>query len=241
MNLVLDIGNTRLKAGLFKKNVLINYFEFNNNYYEKIRSILECNPILYTIVSNVSNTEDKLIQLLRIKTQFIPFNSSLKIPFKNIYKSKTTLGQDRIALVSSSMKQFPDENVLIIDLGSCITYDFINSDNEYIGGAISPGLNMRYKSLNNYTSNLPFLEPKKINYLIGKSSEESIHSGVINGIVSELNGAIDRYQKEFKKIRIVLTGGDYKFLFSKIKNSIFANSNFLLLGLNFLIELNKKK
>jgi len=139
------------------------------------------------------------------------------------------------------MKQFPDENVLIIDLGSCITYDFINSENEYIGGAISPGLNMRYKSLNNYTSNLPFLEPKKINYLIGKSSEESIHSGVINGIVSELNGAIDRYQKEFKKIRIILTGGDSKFLFSKIKNSIFANSNFLLLGLNFLIELNKKK
>ncbi len=241
MNLVLDIGNTLLKAGLFKKNVQINYFEFKNNYYEKIRNILERNLILYSIVSNVSKTENKLIQLLKIKTQFIPFNSSLKIPFKNLYKSKRTLGQDRIALVSSSMKHFPDENVLIIDLGSCITYDFINSKNEYEGGAISPGLNMRYKSLNNYTSNLPFLEPKKINYLIGKSSEESIHSGVINGIVSELNGAIDRYQKEFKNIRIILTGGDSKFLSSKIKNTIFANSNFLLLGLNLLIELNKKK
>ena len=100
---------------------------------------------------------------------------------------------------------------------------------------------MRYKSLNNFTSNLPLLEPKKINYIIGENSKESIHSGVINGIINELNGTIDRYQKEFKKIRIILTGGDSKFLLSKIKNSIFANSNFLLLGLNFLIELNKRK
>ena len=241
MNIVLDIGNTILKVGLFKNNVQINYFEFNKNYYENIRNILECNQILYSIVSNVSSSENKLIQLLKIKTQFIPFNSSLKIPFKNNYKSKRTLGQDRIALVSSSMKQYPDENVLIIDLGSCITYDFINSENEYEGGAISPGLIMRYKSLNNFTSNLPFLEPKKINYIIGKNSKESIHSGIINGIICELNGTIDRYQKKFKEIRIILTGGDSKFLFSKIKNSIFANSNFLLLGLNFLIELNKNK
>ena len=241
MNLVVDIGNTILKLGLFKKNVLINYFEFDNNYYENIRNILESNSVLNSIISNVSDPENKIIQLLKIKTKFIPFDSSLKTPFTNKYTSKKTLGQDRIALVSSSVKLYPNEYVLIIDCGSCITYDFINNKNEFIGGAISPGLLMRYKALNNFTSNLPLLKPKKINYIIGDNSEKSIHSGIINGITAELNGMIDSYKKEYKKIRIILTGGDSKFLSSKIKNTIFANSNFLFLGLNHLIEFNKKK
>ena len=99
---------------------------------------------------------------------------------------------------------------------------------------------MRYKSLNTFTSNLPLLELKDPNYLIGKNTEESIHSGVINGIIGELNHLISQYKSDNKEIKIILTGGDSKFLFNKIKNSIFATSNFLLLGLNFLIELNKK-
>ena len=99
---------------------------------------------------------------------------------------------------------------------------------------------MRYKSLNSYTANLPLINPKEIDYFIGRNTEDSIHSGIINGIVGELNSAIDKYKSQFKEIRIILTGGDSKFLFNRIKNSIFANSNFLILGLNFLIELNKK-
>ena len=118
--------------------------------------------------------------------------------------------------------------------------DFLNSKNEYLGGSISPGLSMRYKSLNSYTANLPLINPKEIDYFIGRNTEDSIHSGIINGIVGELNSAIDKYKSQFKEIRIILTGGDSKFLFNRIKNSIFANSNFLILGLNFLIELNKK-
>ena len=241
MNLVLDIGNTLLKVGLFKNNNLISYSEFNEHYYDNIKYILESNVILYSVVSNVSKSESKLIELLSVRTQYICFDSSLKIPFNNRYKSKSTLGNDRLALVSSAVVKYPNENILIIDLGSCITYDFINCKNEYFGGAISPGLNMRYKSLNSFTENLPLLKPKLVNYIIGENTENSIHSGIINGIMCELNGVIDRYQNEFNEIKIILTGGDSKFLFKKIKNSIFANSNFLLLGLNFLIELNKKK
>jgi len=99
---------------------------------------------------------------------------------------------------------------------------------------------MRYRSLNNFTAKLPLIEPKEIDYFIGKNTEDSIHSGIINGIISELNTIVDKYKSKYKEIRIILTGGDSKFLFKKIKSGIFANSNFLIFGLNFLIELNKK-
>ncbi len=240
MNLALDIGNSFLKAGIFKNNNLINYYEFNREYYSNIKSILDKTPITHSIASNVSESNNKLIELLSNKTNLIKFNSSLKVPFKNCYQTKNTLGKDRIALVSNASKEYPKENVLLIDLGSCITFDFLNSKNEYLGGSISPGLSMRYKSLNRYTANLPLINPKEIDYFIGRNTEDSIHSGIINGIVGELNSAIDKYKSQFKEIRIILTGGDSKFLFNRIKNSIFANSNFLILGLNFLIELNKK-
>ncbi|MBC8296670.1 MAG: type III pantothenate kinase [Flavobacteriaceae bacterium] len=240
MNLALDIGNSFLKAGIFKNNNLINYYEFNREYYSNIKSILDKTPITHSIASNVSESNNKLIELLSNKTNLIKFNSSLKVPFKNCYQTKNTLGKDRIALVSNASKEYPKENVLLIDLGSCITFDFLNSKNEYLGGSISPGLSMRYKSLNSYTANLPLINPKEIDYFIGRNTEDSIHSGIINGIVGELNSAIDKYKSQFKEIRIILTGGDSKFLFNRIKNSIFANSNFLILGLNFLIELNKK-
>ena len=240
MNLALDIGNSFLKAGIFKNNNLINYCEFNQEYYSNLKSILDKTPITHSIVSNVSESNNQLIALLSKKTNLIKFNSSLKLPFKNRYQTKNTLGKDRIALVSNASKEYPKENVLLIDLGSCITFDFLNSKNEYLGGSISPGLSMRYKSLNSYTENLPLINPKEIDYFIGKNTEDSIHSGIINGIVGELNSTIDEYKSQFKEIRIILTGGDSKFLFNRIKNSIFANSNFLIFGLNFLIELNKK-
>ena len=240
MNVVLDIGNSLLKAGLFKNNKLVKKYNFEVDYYNNIKNLLETNDVLFSIVSNVSNPNKKLINLLNSRTKLIKFNTDLNVPFINKYKTKKTLGDDRVALITSALIQYPNENVLIIDLGSCITYDLIKSNKEYVGGAISPGLKMRYKSLNTFTSNLPLLEPKDANYLIGKNTEESIHSGVINGIIGELNHSISRYKSDNKEIKIILTGGDSKFLFNKIKNSIFATSNFLLLGLNFLIELNKK-
>tara|TARA_B100000768_G_C11246771_1_gene362110 strand:+ start:72 stop:863 length:792 start_codon:yes stop_codon:yes gene_type:complete len=240
LNLAVDIGNSLLKIGLFKNNICINYYEFDKDYCKNVKNILESNTISNSIVSNVSDSNKEIMELLSAKTKLIKIDSLLKIPFKNKYKTKSTLGQDRLVLVSSAAQQFPNNNVLIIDLGSCITYDFISIKNEYIGGAISPGLSMRYKALNSFTANLPLLNPKKINDRIGENTEDSIHSGIVNGIISEINGTIDYYKSEFKEIRIILTGGDSKFLFKKIKNSIFANSNFLLLGLNYLIELNKK-
>ncbi len=160
------------------------------------------------------------------------------MPFKNLYKSKETLGSDRIALASAVIKHYPNSNVLVIDAGTCITMDFIDKNGNYHGGSISPGIDMRYNSLSNNTSNLPELEKKYPSDIIGSSTEESIHSGIVNGVIFEIRESISEYQGNYKDIKVILTGGDSVFLSKPLKISIFANQNFLLEGLNFILNLN---
>ena len=130
--------------------------------------------------------------------------------------------------------------VLIIDAGTCITYDFIDSKNNYLGGAISPGVYTRYKSLNNLTANLPLLKPRSVKNITGNSTAKSMHSGVVKGVLLEIDGVINTYKEKYEDLTVILTGGDCKFLSKQLKNSIFANSNFLLEGLNYILEFNSK-
>ena len=241
MNLIVDIGNTCIKIALFEKNNLIEKTYLRDNYLDNIKSILSKNPVENSIVSNVGEINDELISVLNENTRLVLFKNILKLPFKNTYSSKETLGQDRIALVSSASYQFPDSNVLIIDAGTCITYDFKNHNNEYIGGGISPGIKMRFKSLNLFTSKLPLIDVFDDFNLIGNNTKESLNSGVVNGTIMEINGIIQQYHDKFKNIRIILTGGDSKFLLKRIKNTIFADQNFLIKGLNYLLEANIEK
>ena len=236
MNLILDVGNSLLKTALFKKSQLIQKFKFSENYKRNIEDIISKNNVTHSIISNVGRIDDSIINILKESTNLLLVSNQLKFPFKNLYKSKNTLGQDRLALVSAAAFKFPKENVLIVDAGSCITYDFKNNNNEYLGGGISPGILMRFKSLNTFTSNLPLIDFDSIHQLIGNNTKNSINSGVINGTISEINGIIQQYCEEFKNIRIILTGGDSNFLLKRIKNSIFADQNFLLVGLNKLLE-----
>ena len=236
MNLVLDVGNSLLKIALFEKSELIQKFKFSENYKKNIEDIISNYKVTHSIISNVGRIDDSIINILKESTNLLLVSNQLKIPFKNLYKSKNTLGQDRLALVSAAAFNFPNENVLIVDVGSCITYDFKNNNNEYLGGGISPGISMRFKSLNTFTSNLPLIDFDNIHKLIGNNTTNSINSGVINGTISEINGIIQQYCEEFKNIRIILTGGDSNFLLKRIKNSIFADQNFLLVGLNKLLE-----
>ena len=236
MNLVLDVGNSLLKIALFEKSELIQKFKFSENYKRNIEDIISKYKVTHSIISNVGRIDDSTINILKESTSLLLVSNQLKIPFKNLYKSKNTLGQDRLALVSSAAFNFPNENVLIVDVGSCITYDFKNNNNEYLGGGISPGISMRFKSLNTFTSNLPLIDFDSIYQLIGNNTKNSITSGVVNGTISEINGIIQQYREEFKNIRIILTGGDSNFLLKRIKNTIFADRNFLLIGLNKLLE-----
>ena len=239
--MVIDIGNSFSKVGLFDKNILIEYKEFKLFSVDDIKSFFSSKTITNSIISNVSSYDKKVFEFLNMNSNLVLFDAEIKLPFKNKYGSVETIGNDRIALVSQASRLYPDENVLVIDSGSCITYDFLNDKNEYLGGGISPGLNMKLKALNNQTARLPLVKKTQIKYLIGKSTETSILSGVINGTLGEINYIIEEYKKRYKKIVIILTGGDLNFLFNHIKNGILADPKFLLSGLNLLIELNKKQ
>jgi type III pantothenate kinase len=170
-----------------------------------------------------------------VKVHFV--SNEFPFPFHNLYQTPKTLGIDRMVLASGAVLKYPNQNRLIIDAGTCITYDFIDENDNYHGGAISPGMHLRYKSLNNFTANLPLLDIDDFNNqmdleinpnLIGNSTQNSIHSGVINGLVFEIDGFIDQYQQQYSNFIIILTGGDAEFLAKRLKNTIFANSNFLL-------------
>mgnify|MGYP000679577018 CR=1 FL=1 len=242
MNLIIDVGNTRIKAAVFESNRLIELLVFTEKeLLEKVDFFLSKYVITDAIMSSVTVLTVDLISNLQKKVSFIFLDSRTKVPFVNKYKTKDTLGVDRIAVVSNAAKKFSKENVLIIDAGTCITYDYINSENEYFGGAISPGIEMRYKSLNYYTSKLPLIEKKETNFIIGGSTKESIHSGVVTGVVGEISFIIDEYRKENQYLTVVLTGGDTYFLAKQLKSSIFANPNFVLEGLNTILIYNKEE
>ena len=242
MNLIIDVGNTKAKLAVFEENkivfkktcttdeILKEVNELIDNYYiDKgiLSSVGELNEITINSISNLIN--------------LLVLDSSTKIPFNNKYKTPETLGVDRIALVSACVKNYPNKNCLVMDAGTCITYDFVNSKNNYLGGAIAPGIDMRYKSLHTFTANLPLLKKKEVEKIIGNTSKKAIHSGVIKGTLFEIEGVINQYQEKYEDLTVILTGGDAKFLSKQLKNSIFANSNFLLEGLNFILEFNSNE
>lgn len=240
MNLVLDVGNSYLKMAVFDNNKLHQreLLKANINLASFLKTIKSMPEIINVIVSSVSVLNVNIYNYLNDNYKLIELNNQLKFPFENCYHTPNTLGEDRLALAAAASFYYSNKNVLIIDAGTCITYDLINDSNQYLGGGISPGIEMRYKSLNYYTSKLPLLDSKNDSELIGTNTKKSIQSGVINGVISEIDGIIRQYMMEFDDLTVVLTGGDSEFLSIRLKNSIFANSNFLLEGLNHLLQFN---
>ncbi|PKP13766.1 MAG: pantothenate kinase [Bacteroidetes bacterium HGW-Bacteroidetes-3] len=239
MNLIIDVGNTRIKTAVFDDSKMIHNesLTFDSFVIEAVNIIKKYN-CKNAIISSVGAVNKSKIDELYAKINLLELNYNTKVPFMNKYSTPKTLGVDRIALVSSAIANYPNRNVLIIDAGTCITYDFVNNEGIYYGGAISPGLQMRYKALNFFTEKLPLLEPSEIIDLVGNSTESSIHSGVINGVINEIDGIIKQYRKKNTDLTVVLTGGDVNFLANRLKNGIFANPNFLLEGLNTILTYN---
>ena len=234
MLLAIDIGNTRIKTAVFERNIIIESHSFSKETLEKnIETILkEHKNITDLIIASVGNVE---------KEAFLTFKNQIKIhfithkdlfPFRNLYKTPLTLGIDRMVLATGATLQFPNQNRLVIDAGTCVTYDFIDSENNYLGGAISPGIRLRYESLHNYTAKLPLLTRAYPEKFIGDTTNESINSGIIQGLLHEVDGFINQYREQYANFIIILTGGDADFLAKRLKNTIFANSNFLLESLN---------
>lgn len=243
MNLVIDVGNSFVKLAVFNGTSLeCKELVEIGSMLDRIQALTEkLNTINKAIISSVGKLTKNDLSFINNNFDLLVLNSETKLPFINLYKSPKTLGVDRIALVSASFNLYLNRNVLIIDAGTCITYDFITSNNEYLGGAISPGLGIRYKSLNSLTANLPLLELSVPEKLIGDTTNNSIHSGVVYGVLNEIEGTIQRYSDKYSDLTIILTGGDANFLSKQLKSSIFANSNFLLEGLNFILQFNSNE
>jgi len=241
MNLIIDVGNSSVKSAVFQESKVLRFYSFLiENFFEKFQEIKKDYPqIAFSMLSSVVKDTSELEKILEKETRLYVLNQNTKLPFKNNYASPQTLGKDRLALVAAGSLNFQNENVLIIDAGTCITFDFKNAANEYLGGAISPGLQMRLKALQHFTSKLPLVTLSENAPLIGDSTQNSILSGVLNGVSAELDGIIDRYKTDYKYLTVILTGGDTQILSKRVKNSIFANPNFLLEGLNYILEFNK--
>ncbi|NJB82261.1 type III pantothenate kinase [Wenyingzhuangia aestuarii] len=233
MNLIIDEGNTRIKLAVFDGNKMLDLEQVNFDSCEKvIQELITKYAFKGAIVSSVTDKILEIFNSLPIKNKII-LSHTTPIPFKNLYKTPKTLGVDRIALTTGAYIKYPNQNCLVIDAGTCITYDFINENGCYLGGAISPGIEMKFKSMHLFTQKLPQLSVKEeFVSLEGETTEASMYSGVLNGTMFEIAGMINSYEQKYGIVNIILTGGDAKFLCKQLKNSIFVNPNFLLEGLN---------
>lgn len=239
MHLIIDIGNTRTKAAVFKDLKLIYTVTTDaDNFFETLRKILNRYDIRHGILSSVGRFDETDRKKLSKMLSFIVLNQKTPVPFNNLYDSPETLGVDRIALMAAAATIYSGLDVLVIDAGTSITYDLMSSKGKYYGGSISPGIKMRYKALSTFTSKLPYLQKPETIPVKGNNTQNAIHRGVLNGTILEIEGIIAQYQEENPKLTVVLTGGDTNFLVKNLKSTIFANPNFLLEGLNRILIYN---
>ena len=229
---IIDIGNTRVKTAIFDNDTIVKQKNYElSQFTSEFSSISK--PFKHGIISTVVE-----LNPLISNPNFLILTDKTKIPISNQYLTPHTLGRDRLAnVIGASAIENDTNGILIIDAGTCLKFDFIQNKT-YYGGAISNGMQMRFKALNHYTDKLPLLEPQKINYLMGKDTHESILSGVLNGMKAEINGIISEYQNKYPEIKVFLTGADAYFFEKDIKNNIFVNTNLTFIGLNEILKFN---
>lgn len=238
MNLVIDIGNTQVKAGIFDGHILIESKVYAT-FKQLINDTLFINKADSAIVGSVINTSAEIINGLSHIKNVLEFTSLTPVPVKNTYESASTLGSDRLAASVGAFSMYPFKDILVIDAGTCIKFNFTNRNNEYLGGAISPGIQMRFKALQHFTDKLPLVKfNSNFNKLVGGTTDESILSGVINGVLKETDGVIEEYLRNYPDLTIVVTGGDTEFFAKRLKNRIFAHPQLILYGLNEILIFN---
>ncbi len=241
-NLVIDCGNTLTKWAVFENDIVVNEGKLSSDSPASLVNILQTlRTPENTIISSVIENCDELTSFLKSSKHSIQFSHTTPIPVKNRYKTRQTLGLDRLAGVVGAAKQFPHENCLVVDIGTCIKFDFVTHEGEYLGGNISPGLNMRFAALNIYTDKLPLLSYQPVEDIFGKSTREAIITGVVQGMTEEIKGTIALFSAKFGKINIIITGGDASLFENRLNIPIFADPNLVLNGLNAILEYNLPK
>jgi type III pantothenate kinase len=233
MNLVIDCGNTRIKAATFKEDVLKEKFLFST--IADLESFLSNHTFDNAIVSSVSQPAELIINQISAKEKKLKLDVHLPLPFKNGYSTPNTLGVDRIAAVCGALDIFANRNCLVIDAGTCLNYEFVDAKGHYHGGAISPGIHMRLEAMHKFTARLPLVTHNPDAQLIGNSTETCMQSGVTNGVIAEIEGIISGYSDIYPDLGVILSGGDYSLFENKLKPSIFVAPELVLSGLNRIL------
>ena len=239
MNLIIDIGNTSSKVAIFEEAEIIKQQIFIKLTLAKILSFSNGFAISASIISSVTKTDNNIQAIIsHFNSLFLMHKTA--IPILNDYTTTETLGKDRLAGIVGANASFPNKNILLIDAGSCITFDFF-LDVKYCGGRISLGLQMRYNALHTFTNQLPQISVSDMHFTFGKDTSSSIISGVQQGAIDEMDTVIDTFRKENKDSIVILCGGDHNFFDKHLKNSIFVDPFIVLKGLNIILEFNAKK
>lgn len=238
MNFSFDAGNTRVRLSIFLEKDLIE-----QKVFHRLDEIMELDLSQATgiIYCSVRKDDAQIKEFLRNKGGII-LSSKTPLPFStHQYKTPETLGADRIALVAAAVDLYPGKNSLVIDAGTCITYDFVSSEADYLGGIISPGVSMRAKAMGNMTQALPIVSPPYFNEILGKSTEECLGAGVSRAVTAEISGIINEFTQRFGEVNVIFTGGDTELLVTPLKNNIFADPEILMKGLNAILKYNVDK
>lgn len=238
MNLCIDIGNTRTKLGIFENEELTKTEIWEALHLENLKPFLYNHPVRNIILSSVKVVDENMEVWLDEHYFYLQLTTQTSLPFKNKYETPQTLGKDRLAAVAGAYYLYPGEHCLVIDAGTCITYDFLHADGSYLGGNISPGLEMRLQAMHTFTAKLPKVAQQAQKGFIGKSTETAIRFGGQLGTVLEMQGFIDLFREKFSPLNVLLTGGDKDFFANQLKTKIFANQNLVLVGLNQILNYN---
>lgn len=236
--LVLDVGNSRIKYGLFDENGLKKSGICTKWTSKQWNDFQLDYPFTTVLIGSVGELAKPIASRIPKTCTIHTINKAIQYPYTSAYNDLQTLGIDRRAALAGVMKTHPSTPVMIIDAGSCITYDFMNENAHHLGGAISPGRTMRYQAMHLFTAKLPLLNPENGNPEVGTTTQDSMRAGVEAGVVAEIQSKIDVFTQRFGKFTIILTGGDAEFLKKKIKNGIFADADLILKGLYHLLMFN---
>ncbi len=246
MNLCIDQGNSRTKVALFREEDghLIKTFVYKSFSSTDAERLCSLYPVRNCIISSVANTNPAVLNALNRKSnRFVLFDHTTPIPIANLYDTPQTLGQDRLAAAVGANALFPDENVLIVDIGSAITYDFLNENNEYIGGNIAPGIKMRLMVLRQMTKRLPMveIEEEQLIPLFGRNTHDAIAAGVLRGVVFEVKGYMRTMQERVKHFQTILTGGNAPIIYPNLQGEVQVEKHLVLKGLNRILQYGDEK
>lgn len=238
MTICFDFGNTRLKYGIFENGELTKWDTLPGQSPETINKLLDQYKPERTILSSVIHHGEEVEKILSSRSKLLTINSGIKLPFKTPVGKPQEIGADRLAIAAYACRYFPYQNNLVISVGSCITYNFINKYHYFLGGGISPGMEMRFKSMHDLTALLPMIKRNWEFPLIGYDTRTNILSGVMLGMAREISGIIEEYDKKFFNFNVLLTGGDTDNFARHIKYKIFADPGLIFKGLYAISEYN---